>query len=237
MNHHSNQPGPWPTATPAGAAAAARGCRAVAATVADTIDALVAESACDGMISAEKVRRIIRSVTDGQSALVGTLRLQEDRCRAAFRPNPEALKRSDPYRRLVTRPIEYLLVGEDAPFPRRFLPNYFEVVDQALDSKRDHIRDHAEAIYHGLRLKHGGGTVWDTFFADPRTERLLVHVLHRLARFVDAPLGQWTWPLIMSRASPDGGVPTPEQTDRLRAAVRLAWQGVHAEEAARGAAR
>ncbi|MGE5503257.1 MAG: hypothetical protein ACM31L_02430 [Actinomycetota bacterium] len=211
-------------------------CETLATTIATAVEALAAEQAADGVITMDKLRRILRGVTGEHSALGRTLHAQEARCRVAFRPNVEVTKRSDPYRRLVTRPVEHLLTGDSPAYPRSFLPNYFEVVDKALDAKAGHVRDHAQAIWHGLRLKHSHDAVWDAFFADPRTGRLLVHVVRRVARFVDSAAGQWTWPLIMSKPGTDGRSPTTQQTDKLWAAIRLSSQGIGSEEAFREAA-
>ncbi|MDA8231778.1 MAG: hypothetical protein M0006_10605 [Magnetospirillum sp.] len=210
------------------------GCRAMTAMVVEAINALVGESARDGVLSVDQFRRIIRHVIDDESVLVRAFHLQETRCRAAFRPKSDAAKRSDPFRRLITRPVEHLLEGDPPRFPRRFLPNYFQVVDQALGGRLDHIRTQTDAVFHGLRMKHGSGGVWDAFFADPRTDRILVHVLRRIVLFLDGAAGQWTWPLIMSRALPDGTMPSADQAEFLAAALRIAWKGAQAEEAAHG---
>ncbi len=204
-------------ASPAASAGLTRPCFGVIGLLADVVGRLAEERAHDGMLSLDEVKRILEMVRGGSSPLARALDGQESRCRKSFRPSVRhASSRNDVFRRLMVRPFETLLEGEPAVFPRRFLPNYFEVVDAAFGDKLAHYEQRSREIFQDMLVSHGNDLAWDVFFADPRVRAVMSHGLTRLTGYIEGPAGQWAWLTAMSRTNVDGAKPTSAQADLIK---------------------
>lgn len=196
-------------------------CFDVLTLMSDVVLRLAGERACDGMVRIEDLRRIMEMTRDAGSPLLRAFEAQETRCRRAFRPaTRHATSRNDVFRRLMVRPFETLLEGDNPAFPRCFLANYFELVEAAFGDKLGHYDQRAREVFQDMLVSHGNDLAWEVFFADARARAILGHGLSRLMRYIESPAGQWAWLTCMNRQNMDGARPTTDQADGVLAALR-----------------
>lgn len=189
------------------------------------VGTLSREQARDGFLHLDDINRILDMVRDAGSPLVQSFIAQEQRCRAHFRPSVRhATSRNDVFHRLMVRPFETLLEGNNPAFPRCFLPNYFELVEAAFADKFKQYDDRSREIFQDMLVSHGNSLAWDVFFDDPRSRAVLRHALHRLMLYLETPAGQWAWVTCMSRQNMDGAQPSTTQADMILAALRTTWK-------------
>ncbi len=189
-------------------------CRTVAQTVATTIRVLLEENATDGAIRLEDACRILDHVADAGGALETYLNSRVRKCRRSLWQRGDATGRSHPFHRLLTRPLEPLLNGEEAAFPREYLPNVLTFAESVLGGKRVAKYDaRCREIFQSLVVEFGHSMSWEHFHADRRSIHLLAHVLDRLVAALDSPDGQWAW---LSTMTTGASVPSDEQAMLVR---------------------
>ncbi|HLO77827.1 MAG TPA: hypothetical protein VK196_15330 [Magnetospirillum sp.] len=182
---------------------------------------LAQERATDGKLSVDELRHILALIRSAGSPLLKAFDVQENRCRRALRPSVRhATSRNDVFHRLMVRPFETLLEGEQPAFPRCFLGNYFELIEAAFGAKLGEYDKRAREVFQDMLVSHGNDLAWDIFFNDPRARAILGHGLVRLMHYVESPAGQWAWLTCMNRQNLDGAKPSTEQAEAVLNALR-----------------
>ncbi|MDO8605030.1 MAG: hypothetical protein Q7R40_00705 [Phaeospirillum sp.] len=200
-----------------GCAAKDRKCYQAATIVSDVLERLLRETSREGMVRVEDAVKIMRLVGRGTYELDVAFEHQEKKCRQDLAPaRNKASSRTDPFRRMMVRPFETLLNGDQPPYPRPLLGNYFDVLEAAYADKYTEYERASKALMQALLVSHGNNLEWDAFHGEPRVSQIMVHALKRLLRFLDSPTGQRAWLTTMSRPAPNGLRPSAEQTDSIR---------------------
>lgn len=209
---------------------AKRRCHDMAVIVTDVILTLARERASNGVVELHDLERIAALISGGAMVLDVAYARQEESCRKFHQlPKGNVGARSNPFHRLVVRPFEHLLSGED-PLSRAYLPNYFEFLGHALNKKMDGLEAHCRTIIQALMVVHGGNLTWDHFYADSRTVKTLHGALRMLRDYLGSGEGQKMWATCMMRPTPDLPHPSPAQINRIRQAVLETVRGLEAAE-------
>lgn len=212
-------------------------CRALAGVVLGAVESLLRERASGGTISIEDAVRVLRYVGGGTAELDAVFALQEQRCRRNLAgARGDATNRSDPFKRLMVRPFETLLGGEPPAYPRRFLGNYFEVLNAAFGSRVEQYDGFCREVFQRLLVTYGHSLTWDTFYAEPKVGQLLIHALRKLLAFLDTPAGQWVWLQTMTRRLGTGEQMTIDRADMVRGVLETTLRGLSADRGVRTAA-
>ncbi len=179
-------------------------CHALTATVADLVVTLARERAIDGVVSLDDLERIALLVRRGTITLDEALRAHESGCRQhMLKPKGNVGARSDPFQRLMVRPLEQLLAGDPPPLPRPYLAHYAEYLGHAFGKRRDHFERHCRAIIQALLVVHGNNLTWDHFYGDPRTVKALHAALQVVAHHLQSLEGRRIWYALMARPAGD----------------------------------
>jgi hypothetical protein len=205
-------------------------CHELASIVTDVIMTLARERAADGMVSLADLERIATLVGHGTIALDQALRHHEEACRRDHtKPKGNVGTRSNPFQRLLVRPFETMLAGDNPAFKRGWLPNYFEFVNHAMGERFDDFDRHCKAIIQALLVIHGNNLTWDHFYADGRTLKTLASAMKFLGKYLDTPEGQRVWHGSLMR--PVGDLPSPsmQQISQVRTALIETAHGLAAE--------
>lgn len=204
-----------------------RKCYQAATIVSDVMERLLRETARDGLVRVEDAVKIMKLVGRGTYELDVAFEQQEKKCRQDMMPSRDkASSRNNPFRRLMVRPFETLLNGNQPLYPRPLLGNYFDVLEVAYADKYTEYDRHSKALLQALLVAHGHGLEWETFYVEPRVSQIMVHALKRLLRFLESPPGQRTWLTTMSRPAPTGLRPSAEQSDAIRDALGHTLRGL-----------
>ncbi len=208
-------------------------CRALTGVVLGLVEALLREQASGGSIAVEDMVRVLRYVASGTAELDSVFNAQEQRCRRSLAgARGDASSRSDPFKRLMVRPFETLLGGDEPLFPRRFLGNYFEVLKAALGPRFDQYGAFCREVFQRLQVMYGHSLTWEMFYAEPKVGQLLAHALRKLLAFLDTPAGQWVWLQAMTQQLASGEQPTAEQAAIVRGVLETTLRGLSSEAAA-----
>lgn len=206
-----------------------RACHAISAIVITVLRALLHERAAGGQVSVDDIDRILDLIGRGTLVLDNAFELQEEKCRKVHsKPKGNVGARSNPFQRLIVRPFEHLLMGEDS-FPRPYLTNYFEFVEHALAANKESFERDSRAIIQALLVVHGNNLTWDHFYSDARTLRVLHAALKDLTHFLATPQGTKAWGHLMLRPCGDLPAPAIPQINRLRDALLETHRGLAAE--------
>jgi len=191
--------------------------------------AVLREHAVDGMLRVADVERILGLIGRGTMSLDEAYEAQEERCRKTHsRPKGNVGARSNPFQRLMVRPFEPLLAGEEPVLPRPYLANYFEFVALAMGEERERLERDCRAIIQALLVVHGPNLTWDDFYSDQRTLRLLHHALKLVSHTLASADGQRHWHILMTRPAGDLPAPSIPQTNQVRQALLETHRGLSA---------
>lgn len=169
----------------------ARACQAISTVVLEVVRTLLHDLAVDGKVDIDAVDRLLTLVHRGPVALDAAYGAQEDRCRKIHsRPRGNVGARSNPFQRLMVRPLEPLL-GQ--ALPRDLLPNYFTFLDQALGPHRATLDSDCRSVIQALLVVHGANLTWDHFYADIRALNILERALAHVRAAADSPAGRELW--------------------------------------------
>lgn len=183
-------------------------CHQLAGVVSEILLTLLRERAVDGFVSLAEVERVAELLRRGTITLDEALRVHESGCRKEHaRPKGDIGARSNPFQRLMVRPFEHLLTGENPIFPRACLTNYFMFVDHAIGARLHAFEERCRAIVQALLVIHGNNLTWEQFYSDPRTVQTLQGALTLVTREFGQPNGQALWHACMVR--PVGEVQAP----------------------------
>ncbi|MCR6629503.1 MAG: hypothetical protein NVV74_05270 [Magnetospirillum sp.] len=191
--------------------------------------AVLREQAVDGRLELAEVERVLMLIGRGTMSLDDAYRVQEERCRKEHsRPRGNVGARSNPFQRLMVRPFESLLAGENPVYPRPFLGNYFAFVNHAMAQERDVVERDCRAIIQALLVVHGNNLTWDHFYSDPRTLRLLHKALRLVTHTLSTADGLQVWHQLMSLPMGDQPAPPQAATNQVRQALLETHRGLSA---------
>ncbi|HSV28926.1 MAG TPA: hypothetical protein VLL76_05190 [Candidatus Omnitrophota bacterium] len=201
-------------------------CQGMARTVLQAASALLIKNSENGVIAIDKARTLLRQLGEAEPDLVRIYAGQEDKCRRQLWRRFDSSARKDPFRRLMTRPLEVLLEGQPPAFQRASLANYFKVLQNVYAEHFEEYEAQCRAVLHALLVVHGQALTWEEFYADPRTQRILSHALRRLITFLDTPAGQWLWIEVMSQGDGHSKAPSSAEADQVLQALHDTWRGL-----------
>ncbi|MBI3446124.1 MAG: hypothetical protein HY055_12380 [Magnetospirillum sp.] len=208
-----------------------RRCHDMAMIVTDVIMTLAREKARDGILSLDDIDRIATLIGGGTMLLDSAYIRQEEGCRKLhMQPKGNVGARSNPFQRLMVRPFEHLLTGEDAVFQRGYLTNYFEFLEHAFEKRLEPFERHCRSIIQALMVVHGNNLTWDHFYVDGRTIKTLQGALKLLRAYLESPEGQRVWLACLSRPSADMPQPAIGQINHIRQALLETARGLEAAE-------
>lgn len=191
-----------------------RACHAISGVVLDVVQTMLRELSVDGKVDLAAAERLIGLIRRGPMTLDSAFAAQEEKCRTQhFKPKGNVGARSNPFQRLMVRPLEPLL-GD--VLPRPLLPHYFQFVDAALGpAARDELDRDCRALIQALLVVHGNNLTWDHFYGDARSIKILRRALSIIASVLGQPHGPTMWRKHLGR--PLGDVPAlgAEQLDRI----------------------
>lgn len=168
-----------------------RACQAISTVVLEVVRTLLHDLAVDGKVGIDDIDRLLDLVHRGPVALDAAYGAQEDRCRKLHsRPRGNVGARSNPFQRLMVRPLEPLL-GQ--ALPRDLLPNYFTFLDQALGPHRQGLDTDCRAVIQALLVVHGANLTWDHFYADIRALNILERALAHVHAAAESVAGRDLW--------------------------------------------
>lgn len=181
-----------------------RACQAISGVVLDVVKALLHERAVGGKVDLADVDRLIDLVRRGPLTLDAAYAAQEERCRLHHsRPRGNIGARSNPFQRLMVRPLEPLL-GQ--VMPRPILVHYFQFLEVALGASiREELEHDCRSLIQALLVVHGNNLTWDHFYADPRSTAVLRRALDHIAALLRQPHGPALWRNHLGR--PVGDIP------------------------------
>jgi len=206
-------------------------CMDVVAVAASVLRRLLSEQAKDGQVALADAGRILDELTEAKGEFARMIKGQPAKCRAHGCGQGAVNGRKDPFRRLMVRPIELLLEGEPATFPREYLPNFFKVVTSAGGDWLAKTETASRAVLQSLVVTHGHQLTWEQFYADSRVHHILIHSLRHLIAYLETPAGQWLWEQGMLSPGYTGRAPAKAQTDQVYAALRDTWRALESENA------
>jgi hypothetical protein len=199
--------------------------------VTDVIMTLAREKAADGKVCLHDLERIAALICGGSMVLDAAYIRQEESCRKFHQlPKGNVGARSNPFHRLMVRPFEHLLTGEDAVLRREYLPHYFEFLGHALEKRLDAFERHCRTIIQALMVVHGNNLTWDQFYADSRTVKTLQGALKLLRTYLEGPEGQRVWHGCMMRPMGDLPQPSAGQVTHIRQVLLETARGLEAAE-------
>lgn len=191
-----------------------RACHAISSVVLDVVQAMLRELSVNGKVNLADAERLISLVRRGPMTLDSAFVAQEEKCRTHHsKPKGNVGARSNPFQRLMARPLEPLL-GDILPRP--LLPHYFQFIDAALGpAARDELDRDCRALIQALLVVHGNNLTWDHFYGDPRCIKILRRALAIIASILAQPHGPAMWRKHLGR--PMGDIPAPDsaQLDRI----------------------
>lgn len=191
--------------------------------------AVLRDHAVDGKVNLSDVERILSAIGRGTMSLDESYRAQEDRCRKEHsRPRGNVGARSNPFQRLVVRPFESLLAGDNPALPRPYLPNYFAFVAHAVAEEREALERDCRAVIQALLVVYGNNLTWDHFYSDPRTLRLLHKALRMIAHTLSSADGLRIWQHLMSQRVGELPPPPQDSTNRIRDVLLETHRGLSA---------
>lgn len=204
-------------------------CHELAAVVTNVVMALAREHAAGDLVSLADLERICALVQKGTISLDDAFRRHAETCRQEHaRPKGNVGARSNPFQRMMVRPFETLLVGADAPFPRHYLPNYFDFLEKALGDHLGKYEDQCRAIIQALLVVHGNNLTWDHFYADQRTLKAMTAALGTIARVLGTPEGHKVWHTCLVRPLGEHAAPSIPGTEQIRRSLLDTARGLSA---------
>ena len=215
----------------AAASGQAFACSSITKIIGEVIEALLIERSKDGVISTEDARMVVHSVTVNAGILKPAFSAQELKCKKFFCGRTEDSGRENHFQRLMTRPIETLLVGDSPRYPRNFLTNYLSFVEAALGDKFKQYDSVTKEVFQALAVAHGQSLVWEMFFKDEKVQRILARALATIIASMETPAGQWAWTASMTEKVSKTGLvpPTSAQADAVRNALQTTLRGISNE--------
>lgn len=177
-------------------------CRSVAAVAIMALTDILEESAVDGVVTMDDVRRVARAVLSARGPLGEHYALWEDGCDAAFALRRVEQQRTDFIGRVLARPFSDYFDDRNSGIERKHLPQFFAAVrmivgEEPYDMLRGRVNRAAE------RHRNEDGLVdWPGFYADDETRAVFEELLVTIARSFRRFEPRKDWFLIIMNSSP-----------------------------------
>lgn len=177
-------------------------CRGVAGVAIRALIDLLDESATDGAVSMDVVRRVANAVLSARGPLSDYYANWETGCESAFALRRIEQQRIDFIGRIITQPFAALLDDRGSGMERKHLPQFFAAVrmivgDEPFDGLRTRANEAAE------RHRTGEGMVaWDDFYRDFDVVQVFERVAVAIARSFRRFEPRKDWFLIIMNSSP-----------------------------------
>ena len=194
-------------------------CLSISRIIYEVADTLMTQRSSDGMVALEDVRRVLRSVCNGEGVMDRAFVAQEQTCRKNLYRRGDETTREKLFHRLMVRPIEPLLNGDPPMFPREFIRNYHSYIEAVLGDRLKRYESLTREMYQGLVLEHGHALTWDIFFNDQRLQLVLSRAITILLQEMETPVGQWAWTNSMTSSSMGRNAPSEQQATAVREAL------------------
>ncbi len=177
-------------------------CRGVAGIAIRALIDLLDESATDGVVTMDVVRRIAGAVLSAQGPLSDYYAHWEEGCDSAFTMRRIERLRIDYIGRIITRPFSELLDDRDAGIDRKHLPQFFAAVRMIVgDEPFDGLRTRANHAAERHRTPEGM-VAWEEFYRDDDVMQMFETIAVAIARSFRRFEPRRDWFLIIMNSSP-----------------------------------
>ncbi|CAA7614366.1 hypothetical protein [Magnetospirillum sp. SS-4] len=177
-------------------------CRGVAGVAVRALIDLLDESATDGTVSMDVVRRIANAVLSARGPLSEYYANWEMGCDSAFTLRRIEQQRTDFIGRIVTQPFSALLDDRASGIERKHLPQFFAAIHLIVgDEPYDGLRTRANEAAERHRTADGA-VAWDNFYGDDDVKRVFETIAVAVARSFRRFEPRRDWFLIIMNSSP-----------------------------------
>lgn len=177
-------------------------CRGVAGVAVRALIDLLDESAADGTVSMDVVRRIANAVLSARGPLSDYYANWEMGCDSAFTLRRIEQQRTDFIGRIITQPFAPLLDDRESGIERKHLAQFFAAIrlivgDEPYDSMRTRANEAAER-----HRTAEGAVAWDDFYRDYDVMQVFETIAVAVARSFRRFEPRKDWFLIIMNSSP-----------------------------------
>jgi hypothetical protein len=177
-------------------------CRGVAGVAVRALIDLLDESATDGAVTMDVVRRIANAVLSARGPLSDYYANWETGCESAFTLRRIERQRTDFIGRIVTQPFALLLDDRDAGIERKHLPQFFAAIRMIVgDEPYDGLRTRANEAAERHRTPEGA-VAWEDFYRDFDVLQVFETIAVAVARSFRRFEPRKDWFLIIMNSSP-----------------------------------
>jgi hypothetical protein len=163
---------------------------------------LLDESATDGAVTMDVVRRIANAVLSARGPLSDYYANWENGCESAFAVRRIEQQRIDFIGRIITQPFAALLDDREAGMERKNLPQFFAAVRMIVgDEPFDGLRTRANEAAERHRTDEGM-VAWDDFYRDFDVIQIFENMAVAIARSFRRFEPRKDWFLIIMNSSP-----------------------------------
>lgn len=179
-----------------------RRCRTAVSVAVRALLDLIEESADNGQVSVEAVRRIGHAVISAQGPLSALYTQTQHNCQATFELQAIERKRTDFLGRIVTQPFAELFDDPKSGIERKHLPQLFAAIRMMVGEEvYEDLRTQAATAAERYRTPEGP-VEWDAFYADPVTAAVREQVLVTMGRSFRRFEPRKDWFLIVMNSNP-----------------------------------
>ncbi len=177
-------------------------CRSVAAVAILALTDILEESAVDGTVTMDDVRRVAKAVLAARGPLGEHYALWEDGCDAAFSLRRIERQRTDFMGRIITRPFSDCFDDRNSGIERKHLPQFFAAVHMIIgEEPYELLRNRASKAAERHRTEDGLVS-WPEFYADSDVRAIFEEILVTMARSFRRFEPRKDWFLIIMNSSP-----------------------------------
>jgi len=177
-------------------------CRGVAGVAIRALIDLLDESASDGTVTMDVVRRIANAVLSARGPLSDYYARWEEGCDSAFTLRRIEQQRTDFIGRILTQPFHLLLNEPESGIERKNLPQFFAAVRMIVgDEPFDGLRTRANQAAERHRTEEGM-VAWPQFYRDHDVVLIFEHLAVAIARSFRRFEPRKDWFLIIMNSSP-----------------------------------
>lgn len=201
-----------------------RACKGVAALAVQIVRNLLKDYVQDGVVTAANLERILESVEKGTLALDQVLSAHEASCMAARR-GQRLNARSNPYRRILVRPFEWMFAA--GSMDRKHTAPFFDAAREILGEEMWAAGEAAtKELVRGLLAVKGAGMTWEDLYSSDEGAAIMAAHTGALASALtqDGPARRFRQR--MKTPAEDGDVLGPLEIDELVGAIVTAAKGL-----------
>lgn len=177
-------------------------CRDMVGVTVTALVNLLQDSAVDGKVTVEQVRRVAAAVQSAGGPLAAYYAKTESQCDAVFTLAAIESKRVDFLGRLITHAFSDLLDVQADGISRKHLPQLFAAIRMILgDETHGHLKARSVVIAETHR-SDDGIIRWDDFYADTEAQHIVEQVLVTVARSFRRFEPRKDWFMILMNSNP-----------------------------------